>query len=237
MVPLRPVTWGGDIRKWGGERDACRCRRTTPLPPTFPSAPCAPGPHSLIGHRDTFDGSLVVDAYITEPGASVLLGVHMQGTDNSQGILVLFKSDSTWELYNQISSVNSSKPLASGPTPVPVAAGAWHTYRIDINATMLNVWVDGQVGAANANVSGMTTSGHFLIGTGSYGQYTQYDNVQIYSRFKDCATATPAVGSPVVMSNCIAEVGAVPHTLWNFNAPANNGNATWGGLMSVRGHC
>ena len=176
----------------------------------------------------------MIDAFITEPGASVLLGVHMQGTDNSQGILLLFKDDSTWELYSQISAVNSSKPLATGATPVPVAAGAWHTYRVDINGTTLNVWVDGQVGASNANVTGMTTSGHFLIGTGEYGQYTQFDNIQLYSRFKDCATATPAVGSPVVMSNCIAEVGAVPHTLWNFNAPANNGNATWGGLMSLR---
>ena len=80
----------------------------------------------------------------------------------------------------------------------------------------------------------MTTSGHFLIGTGMYGQSTQFDNIQLYSRFKDCATATPAVGSPVVMSNCIAEVGAVPHTSWTFNAPANNGTGTWGGLMSVR---
>jgi len=41
MVPLRPVTWGGDIR-----------------------------PHSLIGHRDTFDASYYIDAYITEPAGS-----------------------------------------------------------------------------------------------------------------------------------------------------------------------
>ena len=206
QVPLKPVTWGGDIR-----------------------------PHSLVGHRDTFDASFVVDGYITEPGASVLVGVHMQGTDNSAGILLLFPANSNeWQLYGTIRDVNSSKPLATGATPVPILPGEWHTYRVDINGSILNVWVDGQVAASNANVSGMTTSGHFLIGCGEYGQYTQFDNVQLYSTFRDCAVATPAVGSPIVNSNCIAEVGPVPHTLWDFSNPPNNGVGVWNGTFSLR---
>jgi galactosylceramidase len=206
QVPLKPVTWGGDIR-----------------------------PHSLIGHRDTFDASFVIDAFIAQPGASVLLGVHMQGTDNSAGILLLFPSNSNqWALFGTIKDVNTSKPIATGLTPMKILAGAWHTYRVDINGSLLNVWVDGQVAAANANVSTMTRSGHFLIGCGDYGQYTQFDNVQLYSTFRDCAVATPAAGSPIVNSNCIAEVGPVPHTLWNFNNPPNNGSGVWNGTFSLR---
>lgn len=117
---------------------------------------------------------------------------------------------------------------------MPVDAGAWHTYRIDINGTTLNVWIDGQVGAANANVTGMTTSGHFLIGAGEYGQYTQFDNIALYSTFRDCGVATPAVGSPVVASNCIAEVGPLPHTQWAFDAPPNNGAGIWNGTFALR---
>ena len=48
-IPLKPVTWGGDIR-----------------------------PHSLVGHRDTKDASITVDGFIAAKGASVMLGVHMQ---------------------------------------------------------------------------------------------------------------------------------------------------------------
>jgi hypothetical protein len=206
MVPLKPVTWGGDIR-----------------------------PHSLIGHRDTFDASFVIDAFITEPGASALLGVHMQGTDNSEGILILFSDESTWSLYAKISDVNAGGgPIATGATPVPVRAGEWHTYRLDVNGSSLNVWVDGQAAATNVNVSTLTTSGHFLIGCGEYGQYTQFDNIQLYSTFVDCSAAVPAVGSPVVMASCIAEVGPLSQTLWNFDAPPNNGVGRWNGTFSLR---
>ena len=205
MIDHKPVTWGGDIR-----------------------------PHSLIGHRDTFDASLVIDGFITEPNATVMLGVHMQGTDDSNGILILFSDNSTWSLYSSIRSVNTVAPIATGVTPVSIHAGEWHTYRVDVNGTLLSVWVDGQSAATNVNVSSLTLSGHFLIGCGEYGQYTQYDNIQLYSKFKDCAVATPAVGSPIVMSNCIAEVGPLPHTLWNFNSPPDNGVGVWNGTFSLR---
>jgi len=174
MVPLRPVTWGGDIR-----------------------------PHSLIGHRDTFDASFLIEGYITEPGGSVLLGVHMQGTDNPSGILWLVNSTG-WFLYSQISDVNEKKPIASGTSPVSITPGTWHTYRLDINSTTFNVWVDETPAIVAMNVSDMTLSGHFLIGTGEYGQYTQFDNIQLYSTFKNCpGSAVPAVGSPVVLSSCL----------------------------------
>ena len=206
MVPLRPVTWGGDIR-----------------------------PHSLIGHRDTFDASLNIEAYITEPGASVLLGVHMAGTDNPAGPLVLVNASGAWAVYSQISDVNGNgKALATGTAPVPIGAGAWHTYRYDVNGTVINFWVDGAQMITNWNYTAAGIwgkSGHFLIGTGEYGHFTQFDNVALYSTFKNCpGAAVPAAGSPVVMSSCLAEVGPHPNTAWDHNTAPGQ----WNGTMSLR---
>ena len=204
QVPIKPVTWGGDIR-----------------------------PHSLIGHRDTFDASLVIDAFITEPGASAMVGVHAQGTDNPVGQLFLMRSNGTWALYGRITDVNAQgKAVMEGSSPVPMAAGAWHTYRMDINGSALNVWVDGTPVITNYNTTtaGLPTSGHFLIGTGEYGEYTQFDNVQLYSTFRKCpGSAKPAAGSPVVMSNCIGEVGLAPNTAWAWSAPQGG----WNGSFSL----
>ena len=199
MVPLRPVTWGGDIR-----------------------------PHSLIGHRDTFDASYYIDAYITEPAGSVLLGVHMAGTDNSAGTLLLVNASGAWAVYRQISDVNNpGKALATGQAPMAIGAGAWHTYRFDVNASLINVWVDGAPLIARWNASGLGASGHFLMGTGEYGHFTQFDNVALFSTFKGCpGSAVPAAGSPVVLSSCLGEVGAHPNTAWTHNAVSFDANHT-----------
>ena len=197
------MTWGGDVR-----------------------------PHSLIGHRDTFDASFVIDAYITEPGASAMVGVHAQGTDNPVAALFLMNASGAWALYGRISDVNvPGRALAAGGSPVPMGPGTWHTYRIDINGTTLNVWVDGMPAITAFNASGsLPTSGHFLIGTGEYGHFTQFDNVQAYSTFRACpGAAVPAAGSPVVMSNCIGEVGLHANTAWAWSAAPG----TWNGSFSL----
>ena len=197
MVPLKPVTWGGDIR-----------------------------PHSLIGHRDGFDTSLVADFYIEEPGASVMLGVRMQGTDDSQGILWAVDTTSTWGVWNSISSVGGA-PIASGTSPVAITAGAWHTYRIDVNGSLLNVWVDGQPAVAAFNVSGMTNSGHGLIGTKEYGHYTQMDNFQLFTRYHACGATPLVAGAPVGVVDCSAELGPVAGSQWVFTAvPNGRSNST-----------
>ena len=198
MVPLRPVTWGGDIR-----------------------------PHSLIGHRDGKDSSIVFDAYIEEPGASVMLGLRMQGTDNSQGILFAVDTTSTWGVWKQISDVGGA-PIASGTSPVAVAAGQWHTYRGDVNGSLLNVWIDGTPVIVNWNTSahGLTTSGHALIGCKNYGEFTQFDNFQLYTRYTTCGGGALVAGAPVGVVACAAEVGVVPGSQWVFtavpNAPGSN---------------
>lgn len=201
MIPMRPITWGGDIR-----------------------------PHSLIGHRDGADHSLVVDAYIEEPGASVMLGVRMQGTDNSGGIIFGIDTTSVWGIWNNIQGV-SNKPSVSGTSPVPIAAGTWHTYRVDINGTTLNVWIDGTPVITAMDVSGYTGTGHALIGTLEYAHYTQFDNFQLYTSYAQCGTGALVVGAPISVVDCSAEVGPRPGSQWTFNPFTPNG---WTGTYSLR---
>jgi galactosylceramidase len=211
MVPMRPVTWGGDIR-----------------------------PHSLIGHRDGKDTSMVFDAYIEEPGASVMFGVRMQGTDNSQGILFGVDTTSNWGVWRQISDVtNTGKAVATGTSPVNITSGAWHTYRIDVNASLLNVWIDlvPVITNWNTTANGMTNSGHALIGTLLYGHYTQFDNFQLYTAYTQCGTTPLTVGAPVNVVDCNAEVGPSAGSQWIFTAVPNSGQTSLIQLRSNTSLC
>ena len=212
MVPMRPVTWGGDIR-----------------------------PHSLIGHRDGKDSSMVFDAYIEEPGASVMLGVRMQGTDNSQGIIFGIDTTSQWGVWRQISDVTDmSKALLTGTsTTISITSGVWHTYRIDVNASNLNVWIDSSPIIVNWNVTanGLTNSGHGLIGTLLYGHYTQFDNFQLYTAYTQCGATPLTVGAPVSVVDCNAEVGPSPGSQWIFTAVPNSGQTSLIQLRSNTSLC
>ena len=170
--------------------------------------------------------SLVTDAYIEEPGASVMLGLRMQGTDDSQGILFAIDTTSVWGVWHSVSAVGNA-PSSTGTSPVAISAGAWHTYRADVNGTLLNVWIDGTPVITNLDVSGYTNSGHGLIGTKAYGQYTQYDNFQLYTAFTTCGATPLAAGAAVNNVVCSAEVGPVAGSQFSFAAPPNSGlNAT-----------
>jgi hypothetical protein len=201
MIPLRPITWGGDIR-----------------------------PHSLIGHRDGKDHSMVVDGYITEPNASVLLGLRMQGTDNSGGIIFAIEDNGAWGVWSSITGVDGN-PITSGNAPMAIGAGVWHTYRMDVNASALNVWVDGTPVITNQDVTGLTMSGHAAIGAKKYGHFTQFDNFQLYTEYTQCGTTPLVAGAPVSVVECSAEVGPVPGSQWTWTPNTPGG---WTGTFALR---
>jgi len=190
MVPMKPVTWGGDIR-----------------------------PHSLIGHRDGVNHSMVVDAFIPEPGMSVLLGLRVQNTDDTLGILWGVDTSQQWGLWPSMDSVNTTSPLASGRSPVKIGVGEWHTYRIDVNGTVLTVWIDGVVAT---KLTILSTTGHALIGTYQYAHYTQFDNFQLYTSYAKCGSGTPTAGAAVRVVDCNSEVGLRTNSEWSFTAKPND---------------
>jgi len=203
MIPLKPVTWGGDIR-----------------------------PHSLIGHRDTYNMSIVIDAFIEEPGASVLIGLRMQGTDNSNGIIFSIDTTGAWFVHPNVQAVSTNGAAVAAGTYAAVGAGAWHTYRADVNGSLYNVWIDGNAVITNLDTvsKGLTTTGHGAIGTKEYGHYTQYDNLQIYSAFQQCGLTPLVAGAPVSVVDCAAEVGPVPGSQWVWSAALG----TWEGQFSLK---
>lgn len=196
-VPTKPVTWGGDIR-----------------------------PHSLIGHRDAKNQSLVIDAKVIQRGEGVMLGVRMQGTDNSMGILwgTMAWPTNRFGIWSSIEGVDAL-PLKSGPNPIGVHPGDWHTYRMDVNGSFVNLWIDNISVIENYLVDKLTLSGHALIGTLKYGEYTQFDNIQLYSSYHRCGATPMKAGSPVSIVECNSEVGNTNGSLWKFDVMPNNGTS------------
>eukprot|EP00759_Apiculatamorpha_spiralis_P041702 PhF_6_TR40219/c0_g1_i1/m.59754/K01202/GALC; galactosylceramidase len=199
MVPLRPVTWGGDI-----------------------------APHTLIGHRDGKDITLTFDAYIEENLQSVTLGLRMQGTDNSVGNIFAIDTTGAWAVYASISDIGvASKAVKSGTFSPPPRAGTWHTYTGTTIGTTFAVSIDG-VSVFNITGKLITNTGHSMLGTMRYGHFTQFDNVAISTVYTTCGNTPLAIGSPVSVVNCGSEVGLQPGSIWRYNGIPNNAqsNAT-----------
>ena len=53
--------------------------------------------------------------------------------------------------------------MSHGTTPSPVTPGVWYTYRLDVNGSSLNAWINGVPVITNLNVAKETTSGHGLV--------------------------------------------------------------------------
>ncbi|MDP2436756.1 MAG: hypothetical protein Q8P67_13485 [archaeon] len=196
MVPLRPITWSGDMR-----------------------------PFSLIGHRDLRNGSLACDASIASPSGSVMFGIHMQPASFSgdysayRGIIWGVNASGHWGLYTSIKEV-ASLPLLSGSLSA-VSSGSWHRYRLDVNGTLVSVWVDGKPVISALSLKGLPTSGHGMIGTQQYGDSSMFDNFVLHSEYQQCLSS-PVSGSPVSVVECSSEIPASPGSLWQFSAAPNS---------------
>ena len=77
----------------------------------------------------------------------------------------------------------------------------------------------------DVSAHGLTTSGHALIGTKNYGEFTQFDNFQLYTGFTVCGGGALVAGAKVGVVVCAAEVGVVPGSQWIFSAVPNAGSS------------
>lgn len=207
MVPLLPVTWSGDMR-----------------------------PFSLIGHRDGKNLSLTCEASIQQADSTVMFGVHMSSTTSGSysdfdGVIWGVDTAGVWGLWSAIRAVGSGLTMTKGQLASPLAVGSWHTYRLDVVGDRLSVWVDGQVVIADKDVSvGFPTSGHGMIGVQNYGDFTLYDNFQLYTDYTPCTTSI-AEGAPLSVVECSSEVGLQPGSLWQYEALPNVNS----GFITLRG--
>jgi len=100
------------------------------------------------------NSDLTFDAYIEEDGASVMLGLRMQGTDNSQGLLFAIDTTGAWGLYSSVSDVGGPNSMAKGTVlPGTIAPGQWQNYHANVNQSILSVWIDGNAVVLKANVT------------------------------------------------------------------------------------
>lgn len=208
-------------------------------------------PHSFIGHRDAFNSSLVVDGFIEEPGASIMLAVRVQGTDSwvpnglfwsivapnaSAGGTDASAAVSQWSIHYSIGNIDdNSAAVLSGNTSLVMPA-QWHTYRLDVNGSLLNGWIDDVAIFSNFDVTcalpSCTQAGHALIGTTEYGHFSQFDNFQLYSSYMQCGSTPLAAGAPVSAVECASEVGSRPGSAWSWSASTSSDPTT--GIFSLR---
>ena len=219
-VPLAPVGWVGGSR-----------------------------PHTLIGHRYMAELSISIDAKILSAGHSFVLGTRCQHQNDVYcNILHVSAAASNNTTNNKTSFAYIQNrldmilpPFATIEIPFVIRAGEWHTYRMDINFTdssstsansVLNVWIDGNHLLQNLDVSSWTTNtGWGMLGTGDFGFYTQYDNLQLYSSYYENRhdnapnpASTFSEGDPVCVAQCSSEIGVQASSQWNFNVHPSNEN-------------
>ena len=187
MVPKLPIAWGGDSR-----------------------------PHTIIGSRDLRDVSFLIDVRLTNANGSVMIGARMGGIPTSTpygdyyGALFSFDVDGSWNLTASTTTVQSSgAALASGQLPHALGVGGWHRFRLDVNGSSANVWVDGTLSIQNVPVAFAGASGFVTMGTVQFGHFTDFDNLELYSTQKLCSpTKAPSAGDRVVAISCSSEVGS-----------------------------
>jgi len=205
MVPLSPISWGGDTR-----------------------------PHTLIGSRDLVDTSMTLDVRLTGINGSVILGARLVGTTNSQGLIVALDAGGGWNITGSMATVQKGPTFASGTLATPLGVETWHTLRLDVNGTLASLWVDGTPveGLTALNVSRVTSlTGHNGVGTVQFGHYTEFTNFALYSTQRHCSTTPPSAGDAIVAVPCASEVGARPGGQVVFN-PSSQSSCPYGSPCS-----
>jgi len=211
MTPLRPITWGGDVR-----------------------------PHALIGNRDFVNVSYYHDVKLNADGEGALLGVRGAGTDDTAAALWAFDATGRWNITALMSDVTAGvTPLASGTLPVAgFGVGQWHTFRMDANGSLISGWVDGIPVFAGLDVSGRVgRSGHVVMGAVSYGQYPSFDNLAIFSTITRCGGSPLVAGAPISLVECATEVGPSASSTWDFTPLAAGSIVGTFSLRNVTGLC
>ena len=132
-----------------------------------------------------------VDAIIPAPGDSLLLGVRanpnnccgrvISGEDLMPGAWLALNASGAWALYNAISNVSTAVGvLAHGQAPVVPVVGPWHAYRLSIIGGHASAAIDGAVIFEGLALEGLVPPSGFVgFGTGSWGQYCEFDNFRV----------------------------------------------------------
>ena len=121
-------------------------------------------PHSLwAGGRDFADISYWHDVFIPSADSSAWIGVRCQGEDTTNGIIWAWDSQGNWNVsFSILQLVTGIAPLAKGVFSGGFGPGQWHTFRLDVNGTLAQGWMDSQL-IWSLNVSSAPARGH--IGT------------------------------------------------------------------------
>lgn len=132
-----------------------------------------------------------VDAVLPAAGDSLLLGVRanpndccgrvITGEDLMPGAWLSLNATGAWALYNAIANVSTAVGvIARGQAPVAPAVGTWHAYRLSIVGGRASASIDGSPLFSSLAVEGLVPPSGFVgFGTGTWGQYVEFDNFRV----------------------------------------------------------
>jgi type I restriction enzyme S subunit len=74
--------------------------------------------------------------------------------------------------------------------------------------------------ALNPPENRVASTGFAALVTRNYGDFTQFDDVQLYTAYTDCTASPVQAGALVSAVPCGAEVGVSPRSTWTYSAAA-----------------
>jgi hypothetical protein len=138
------------------------------------------------------DEDMTVDALLPTASDALMLGVRanpngcscgrvITGEDMMPGAWLIINSTGSWKLYNAVSNVSTSTGLlASGTSALAPSPGSWHSYNFAVSAGHLSASLDNEALFEGIFVQGAVPDSGFVgFGTGSWGQYVEFDNFSV----------------------------------------------------------
>ena len=137
------------------------------------------------------EADMNIDASLRASGDVVLFGVRanpnnccgrvITGEDLMPGAWLSLNATGSWVLYNAIANVSTSMGvLAQGQSSIAPTIGSWHSYRLSVIDDHVSAEIDGVSLFSGLDVQGVVPPSGFVgFGTGSWGQYVEFDNFRV----------------------------------------------------------
>ena len=194
-------------------------------------------PHAIVGDEQWTDLDATARVWMPTSGDGAMLGVrcsglgdgtnnHITGMDALPG-LWLAANLTDWSVSNRLDK--AALEISSGRFAVPLAALAWHSFRLVARGARLIVSVDGVVLASidTALAAKTPKNGFAAIGSVAFGARPIFGGLTLRASSTTCSAA-PKEGHKLVEETCEAESGG---QRWSF-APVGDDLGT-GQLQST----
>ena len=167
-------------------------------------------PHTIFGDPQWTDMDLTVVFKLLDASDVALVGVRCstwgsitpEAANNLPGIWVQL-SPTGWGVILGLDDAKFNSPIISQQFPEPIGTDSWNTVRVIARGDYIIITMNGNLlGRVFVPASrGAPSSGFAALGTGDFGQYVQFDNVEL-KRVDSICSNTALEGQQVFADQC-----------------------------------